>query len=262
MMDIDKFINGYEAAPLTKLAYRRSLETLQRFLGKAEPTEEKIEEFKLQLHKEGQSPATICRHLSAIRTYFLFMKKRAPKEKRADYDLVVRGPKLQRKLPVYRTDENIKSMIAAAKKPFERSLVMLIYECALRIEELMNIEAHDVDFNGGYVKITRKGGEETRLPVGIETLNALKRYIGKRKGKIFPQPYWKLHYEIKRIANRAGLKKFTPHQLRHARACELRANDVPLEDIQEFLGHKNIQTTLIYARMMPSGLKKKIPSAF
>jgi integrase/recombinase XerD len=261
-MDIDTFINGYEAAPLTKKAYRQSLETFQRFLGRVEPTEEKVEEFMHKLQKEGISSATINRHLSAIRTYFLWMKKKAPKEKRADFDLIVRGPKMQRKLPPLRTDENVKSIIAVAKTSFERALIMVLYDGALRIAELMNMQVHDVDFDGGYVKITRKGGEEARIPVSGETLKALKKYIGKRKGQIFTQPYWRLNYEINKIANRAGIRKLTPHQLRHARACDLRLHDVALENIQELLGHKNIQTTLIYARMMPTGLKKKIPSAF
>jgi site-specific recombinase XerD len=262
MMDIESFVNGYEAAPLTKKWYRQSLVKFQKFLGKRNPTEETVEEFKLRLHQDGVSPSTICRHLSAIRTYFLWMKKRAPKDKRADFDLVVRGPKLQRKLPVYRTDENIQAMITASKNPFERALVMLLYDCALRIEELMHLDVRDIDFAGGYVKITRKGGLETRLPVSAETLAAVKQYAGHRKGKIFAEPYWKLHYELRRVANRVGLRNFTPHQLRHARACDLRAGGVSIEDIQEFLGHKEIQTTLIYARMMPSGLKKAIPAAF
>lgn len=261
-MDIDRFINEYEAAPLTKKAYRQSLETFQRFLGKSEPTEEKVEEFMRRLHEEGVSSATICRHLSAIRAYFLRMKKKAPKEKRANFDLVVRGPKLQRKLPPYRTAENVQSIIDTTETAFERALIMVIYDCGLRIAELMNMQVHDVDFVGGYVKITRKGGEETRIPVSGETLKALKKYIGNRKGRIFPQPYWRLNYEIKKMANRAGIRNFTPHQLRHARACDLRRQDVALENIQDFLGHKNIQTTLIYARMMPTDMKKKIPAAF
>lgn len=259
---IDKFIEQYEAAPLTKKSYRQTLEHFQRFLGRNEPTEEKVEEFIHKLQEDGLSPATINRHLSAIRTYFLWMKKRAPKEKRADFDLVIKGPKMQRKLPPLRTDENVKAIVTAAETPFERALIMTIYDCALRIAELMNLQVDDVDFNDGYLKITRKGGEETRLPVSDITLKALKQYIGHRKGKIFTQPYWRLNYEIRKLGTRAGIRKLTPHQLRHARASDLRRQGVALEDIQDFLSHKNIQTTLIYARLMPTELKSKIPSAF
>lgn len=261
-MMIDEFINGYEAATLTKTAYRQSLELFQRFLGKSEPTEEKVEEFLIKLHKDGLSAATINRHLSAIRTFFLWMKKKAPKEKRAEFDLVVRGPKMQRKFPPLRTGREVKSIIDLTENPFERALIMTIYDGALRIEELMNLQVDDIDFAAGYIKITRKGGEEARLPVSDITLKALKKYIGNHKGKVFPQPYWRLNYEIRKLGTRAGIKKLTPHQLRHARATDLRSMGVAIEDIQEFLGHKQIQTTLIYARMMPTELKRKIPSAF
>jgi len=190
------------------------------------------------------------------------MKKRAPKEKRADFDLVIKGPKMQRKLPPFRTYEDVKSVIASAKTAFERALIMTLYDGALRIAELMNLQVGDIDFVDGYLKITRKGGEETRIPVCDMTLNALKKYIGHRKGQVFTQPYWRLNYEIRRLGTRAGIKKLTPHQLRHARAADLRRRGVALEDIQDFLSHKNIQTTLIYARMMPTEMKKKILPAF
>ncbi len=261
-MMIDTFIDGYEAAPLTKKSYRQTLGLFQRFLGQSEPTEEKVEEFMRKLQEDGLSSATINRHLSAIRAYFLWMKKKAPKERRADFDLIIRGPKMQRKLPPLRTDDNVKSIIATTKTLFERALVMTIYDGALRIAELMNMQAEDVDFDDGYLKITRKGGEETRIPVSNVTLKALKKYIGNRKGRIFTQHYWRLNYEIKKLGNRAGIKKLTPHQLRHARASDLRRRGVALEDIQDFLSHKNIQTTLIYARLMPTELKRKIPPAF
>lgn len=261
-MIIDTFINEYEAAPLTKKSYRQSLDIFQQFLGRSEPTEEKVEEFMHKLQEEGLSPATINRHLAAIRAYFLWMKKKAPKEKRADFDLVIRGPKMQRKLPTLRTSDDVKSIVNVAETPFERALIMTIYDGALRIAELMNLHVSDIDFNGGYLKITRKGGLETRIPVSDVTLKVLKKYIGHHKGQVFNQPYWRLNYEIKRLGNRAGIKKLSPHQLRHARATDLRRQGVALEDIQELLSHQNIQTTLIYARIMPTELKKKIPAAF
>lgn len=261
-MTMERFINEYEMAQSTRRVYRLALEAFHRFLGKSEPTEEKVEQFLHELHEKGLSSSSINRTLSTIRTYFLWLKKRAPKEKRADFDLVIRGPKMQRNLPTLRTDDNVKSVVAAAKTPFDRALIMTLYDGALRIAELMNLQVDDVDFDDGYLKITRKGGEEARRPVSDMTLKALRKYIGHRKGKIFIQPYWRLNYEIRKLGTQAGIRKLTPHQLRHARATDLRRQGVALEDIQEFLSHKNIQTTLIYARIMPTELKRKIPSAF
>jgi len=55
-MSMDKFINEYEAAPLTKKAYGQSLGLFQRFLGQSEPTEEKVEEYIHKLQEEGRHP--------------------------------------------------------------------------------------------------------------------------------------------------------------------------------------------------------------
>lgn len=259
---IATFIENYEAAPLTKKAYLQTLELFQRFLGSSKPTEEKVEEFMHQLGKDGLSSASINRHLSAIRAYFLWMKKKAPKELRADYDLIIRAPKIQRKLPRLLSAREVNSIVAATSTPFERALIMVIYDGALRIGELMNIEAGDIDFTDGFLKITRKGGEEARVPVSDKTLKALREHIDGRQGKVFPQAYWELHQVIRKLANRAGIRELTPHQLRHARASELRRQGVALEDIKDFLGHAQYQTTLIYARIMPTELKRRLPPAF
>ena len=259
---IAKFIDEYQVAPLTQKAYRQTLELFSRFVNGSQPSEEKVKEFINQLEKDGLSTASVNRHLSAIRAYFLWMKKKSPKEKRADFDLIVRGPKVQRKLPQLLSAEEVKSIVEIAETPFERALIMTIYEGALRIAELMNLKVEDIDFDGGFLKVTRKGGEETRIPVSDKTLTALRKHIGRRHGQVFTQPYWRLHYEIGRLGNKAGIRKLTPHQLRHARASDLSRQGVALEDIKDFLGHAQYQTTLIYARLMPAELKRRLPTAF
>jgi len=256
------FIKEYQVAPLTKKAYHQTLELFSHFLNSSKPSEEKVEEFMQHLGKEGLSSASINRHLSAIRAYFLRMKKRAPKELRSDYDLIVRGPKVHRKLPRLLTSEEVNNIVDKAETPFERALIMTIYDGALRIAELMNLKTGDIDYEEGLLKITRKGGEETRVPVGDRSLKALREYTRGRHGRVFTQPYWRLHYEVGRLGNQARIRKLTPHQLRHARASDLRRQGVALEDIKEFLGHAQYQTTLIYARIMPTELKKKLPPAF
>ncbi|MCY8188443.1 tyrosine-type recombinase/integrase [Bacillus spizizenii] len=59
-----------------------------------------------------------------------------------------------------------------------------------------------------------------------------------------------LRYIIKRISNRAGIKKsIHPHQLRHSCATHLINNGAPLEVIQSLLGHEKSETTKIYAQL-------------
>lgn len=256
------FVEEYRVAPLTKKAYQQTLGMFSRFLNGNKPSEEKVEEFLRHLEKEGASPASVNRHLSAIRAYFLFMKKRAPKELRPDYDLIVRGPKVHRKLPRLLTSKEVNNIVDQAETPFDRALIMTLYDAALRIGELMDLKTEDIDYEGGLLKIIRKGGEETRVPVGDRSLKALREYTRGRHGRVFTQPYWRLNYQIGRLGNRARIRKLTAHQLRHARASDLRRQGVVLEDIKDFLGHAQYQTTLIYARIMPTELKGKLPPAF
>ncbi|MCQ6282605.1 tyrosine-type recombinase/integrase [Bacillus sp. EB600] len=59
-----------------------------------------------------------------------------------------------------------------------------------------------------------------------------------------------LRYIIKRISNRAGIKKsIHPHQLRRIYATHMINNGVPLEVIQSLLGHEKSETTKIYAQL-------------
>ncbi len=58
-----------------------------------------------------------------------------------------------------------------------------------------------------------------------------------------------LRYVIKRISNRAGIKKsIHPHQLRHSYATHMMNNGAPLEVIQSLLGHEMSETTKIYGQ--------------
>lgn len=55
---------------------------------------------------------------------------------------------------------------------------------------------------------------------------------------------------IKEIAERANLdKNITPHVLRHTTATIALNNGMPVEDISKLLGHANIATTMIYAKI-------------
>lgn len=183
-------------------------------------------------------------------------------EKRGLYDLMVKGPKVHRKLPQAPTTDQVAAILSVCKTPYERALVMTLYDGALRIAELMGLQVQDIDYANNLLKVTGKGGDEWRIPVGDKTLDALREYIGNRQGKVFPQPYWRLRYDLRRFGNHAGILGINPHQFRHARASDLSAKGVQIEYIQEFLRHKDINTTRRYIHLQPTELKKRLSKAF
>ena len=63
-----------------------------------------------------------------------------------------------------------------------------------------------------------------------------------------------------RALDRAGLPKIRIHDLRHSFASNLVMNGTPLNVVQELLGHKNIQTTMVYAHLASNAKRAAIDS--
>ena len=64
---------------------------------------------------------------------------------------------------------------------------------------------------------------------------------------------------LEKVCNIVGIKRVTPHQLRHSRASALASNGVSIKVIKELLGHSSISTTDIYSHLTPEDLAKQIP---
>src|SRR4051794_38326265 len=111
------------------------------------------------------------------------------------------------------------------------------------------------------VIVRGKGDKEREVYFNTRCSIWLKRYLDERNDEdscLFiteRRPYRRmsidnLRFIIKRISNRAGIKKsIHPHQLRHSYATHMINNGAPLEVIQSLLGHEKSETTKIYAQL-------------
>ena len=251
----DTFVNQFTASASTIKGYRDSLELFGRFLGDIEPTEAKVKEFQVRLENSGRKPATINRHLAPIRAYFHWMKNQLPPEKR-EWDLEVKGTKLQNK-PIKRiSPKDVLNIIACAETPYEKALTMTLYDGALKIKELMGLRVEDVDFKKKQLRIKLNHGNETELVTLKEnTLQGLKKFIGEGHGQLFSQPYYQINYDLKRMGNRVGIRRVNASQFRYARALDLWDNKVDPWDAMRFMRIKNISTMMRYYQQNSSGSK-------
>ncbi|MDQ3065953.1 MAG: site-specific integrase [Actinomycetota bacterium] len=109
------------------------------------------------------------------------------------------------------------------------------------------------------LRIVRKGGKASTEPLAPIVLHALENYVGERdSGPIFLNAdgnarlsYSTSYALIRRLARRAGIAgadKISPHSLRHSFATELLGAGVPLQDVQDAMGHADPRTTRAYDR--------------
>lgn len=147
----------------------------------------------------------------------------------------------------------------------EHDSVMLVsyLHLAARRGEIFYLRCEDVDLKTRQVRLytrKRKDGtlEHDWLPLTDILYNALKNIIEQKNSEwVFPNPDTKTPYATRekwlpRLCNKAKVKKFGIHAIRHLSASILSKNNVPLIDIKTILRHKNISTTEKYIHRLES----------
>lgn len=242
-------------------------------------TKQHIDNFIRSLARKKISPKTITRKISSIHSFHKYLLE----EKIVDKDIVarVKKPKTAKTLPVVLNIEETESFIEASNgtgKPLDlrnRAMVELAYGSGLRVSELLDIEISDLHLNMNLINITGKGNKERIVPLGEESIFALRKYLIDARGKLNPKNseilfvnksgnklsrvgFYKI---IKAIAERAGITKaMSPHTLRHSFATHLLENGANLRSVQELLGHEDIMTTEIYTHVTKKTIQREYES--
>lgn len=209
----------------------------KRFCGRYKLIQEHINKF----FDESIYPAK----KSFIQLYIKFRGKRT-----ADYDIPKARGRKNRPIPDVLTQSEIEYILDGETKSI-KLLVYLMYDCGLRVSEVCDLIVHNIDLDKNTLKIKRKGGKMQILSISNRLLGLLEQHImGKLPNeKIFQNIYRVKAYRIcTKLGDKIG-KKGNPHVFRHSFAMRLRRANVPLEIIQRMLGHSNIQTTQVYARV-------------
>ena len=177
----------------------------------------------------------------------------------------------------YLSQEGLKNLLLQPNTKNDRGsrdqvLMILMYDAALRCQEILDIKVRDVDLNAvsPCILVTGKSNKMRSVPITAKTVEHIKRYLKKfhsqynerRDDYLF---YTVLHQErkqmscdnVERFMKQYGAlarkkcrdvpENVHPHQLRHTRAIHLYRNGMPLAILKEFLGHADISTTQVYA---------------
>ncbi|WP_125138397.1 tyrosine-type recombinase/integrase [Petrocella atlantisensis] len=143
-------------------------------------------------------------------------------------------------------------------------LLMTIYSAGLRVSEAINLKVSDIDSENMRIFVRSGKGDKDRYTIlSHTTLKLLRKYyIAFRPTNwLFPSlSYPKNHLSVRSVQQafhssriKAGIiKPATVHTLRHSFATHLLINGTNLFTIKTLLGHKSIQSTMVYLHLAPT----------
>lgn len=171
----------------------------------------------------------------------------------------------------------------------DRAIIETLFSTGCRVAELQSLNRAQVRFGEKVThaesQITGKGGYTRPIFFGRSCIEAIRDYLALRKdknpalfvgfsrkgggrgrkgAKLGPREYTRLTTHaiediVEHCAKIAGLdsKEVSPHVLRHSFATDLLRNGVDVRYVQEFLGHRSINTTQIYTHVVNTMLREQ-----
>lgn len=176
-----------------------------------------------------------------------------------------------RELPAWLTRAEIRRLYGATREDVlgarDRAMLSVFYGCGLRLQEGACLELTDVlaDRRRLYVR-KGKGYKERYVPIAEKSYQDIQVYIEQARPSLLQKPCTtlfidankgrpihkqSLYLRIKGLARQAGIQKpVGAHSLRHSIATHLLQSGMPLERIQEFLGHAVLDSTQLYTHLV------------
>jgi len=158
----------------------------------------------------------------------------------------------------------IEKLLAACTSLLELVLITVLFDTAIRVSELLNLELSDIDTQHMLISVIRKGGTREEVNISEKAFAVLEEWIEARafkSEKVFGSlAYYDAWLIIKNVGKRVGIS-MSPHVLRHSRAIQMLMSGAELHTVQQHLGHRNIATTAnIYGRFRAVHLREMVPA--
>ncbi len=248
-------------------------------------TPARVERYVRDRLRAGSSPKTVRNQLGLLHSVFRFGQKRGwctanptsqvdrPRDLPTDADIrFLDGDELQALLARVPSDA-----LGAVEAPLYLTAAMT----GLRQGELLALRWHDVDWVAGRLRVRRawvrgeygtpKSKRSTRsVPLADQVAQALEQRFGSSAYQadddlVFGHPHLgtpldrsKLLKRFKAAAQAAGLGSVRFHDLRHTFGTRMASAGVSMRTLQEWMGHRDFKTTLIYADYAPSTQEREL----
>ena len=238
-----------------------------------------VKGWMMQMLEEGQSPRSVKRRLSAVKSLYRFLLGLGLVKVNITSMVIV--PKADKPLPIFFRESEMEAFKDRNKVPcYEEGMdkadwlaamrdylvVELLYQTGMRRAELAALEDKDVDVRGRQIRVFGKRRKERMVPMGeslgqlVEEYLRVKREIlldgdgfgiflvrKKRNGEWVALGAAGIYNIVRaRMGEVSTLKKHSPHVLRHTFATTMLNNGADVRTIQTLLGHSSLEATQVY----------------
>lgn len=164
------------------------------------------------------------------------------------------------------SDEMLEVMRDNVTNLRDLAIIDLLSSTGMRVGELVKLNIADIDFENRECIVFGKGSKERPVYFDARTKIHLKNYISSRKDDnpalfvTLNKPYERLQISgveirLRELGRSLGIRKVHPHKFRRTMATRAIDKGMPIEQVQQLLGHSKIDTTMHYALVDQNNVK-------
>lgn len=164
------------------------------------------------------------------------------------------------------TDENMEILRDTCTEIRNLAMIELLASAGIRVGELVLLDRTDINFNERSCIVLGKGNKEREVYFDARTKLHLKTYLESRTDNnpalivSLNAPFNRLTINgvekaLRKLGYEANINKVHPHKFRRTLATMAIDKGMPIEQVQNLLGHKNINTTMQYAMVNTANVK-------
>lgn len=164
------------------------------------------------------------------------------------------------------SDEALETMRDSCQNLRDLAIIDMLASTGMRVGEMVRLNRSDIDFNERECVVFGKGDKERLVYFDARTKIHLLNYLESRTDSeralfvTLKAPYKRLQIggiemRLRTIGKRLGISKVHPHKFRRTLATMAIDKGMPIEQLQQLLGHQRIDTTLKYAMVKQSNVK-------
>jgi len=256
MKDFTDFIKDRKylrnVSPRTIEFYEDCLRSVNKY---GDFSESGIKKWVIGQREAGISARSVNTRITGVNAYL----KWAGETHRAEFLKEENKP-----LAVYGTPaiSKILAFKPSARQRRTHTLLLLTFDCGLRVSEAVGLRVSDLDFDNLLISVKGKGNKHRLVPMSQEMRKILWRFCTDRTGFVFSTRDGKalmrrnVLRDVKLLCKRIGVDvpRRSVHAARHTMATDYIRQGGSVVKLQRILGHSNITTTMRYVHLQGQDL--------